>query len=94
MTRPSKRIPGYDVDRVDVSAGLRELQSCGCTSPATAMIIEHALMQWALGEEEARRGAIDRSFYGVDLTCWIRVLSAAMAGAQIDALPAGSEETR
>lgn len=92
MSRPSRRIPGYDVDRIDVSAGMRELRSCGYTDPATAMIIEYALTRWARGEEEeAQRGAIDRSFCGVDLTCWIRVLSAAMASAQADA---GSGGTR
>jgi len=47
------------------------------------MVIEHALMRWARGEEEAaQRGAIDRSFHGVSPTCWLRILAAARAGAE------------
>jgi hypothetical protein len=82
MNRPSPRIPGYNVDRINVAAGLRELKACGYEEPETVMVIEHALMRWARGEEAAaQRGAIDRSFHGINLTCWIRVLAAAMAGA-------------
>ncbi len=81
-SRPSRRVPGYNVDRLDVSAGLRELKVCGYDDPKTVMVIEHALMRWARGEEyEAQRGAIDRSFHGINLTCWLRVLAAAMAHA-------------
>lgn len=71
MNRPSRRTPGHDVDRVDVAAGLRELKACGYDeSPETTMVIEHALMRWARGEEEAaQRGAIDKSFHGIALTC-------------------------
>ncbi len=80
--RPSPRIPGYNVDRINVAAGLRELKACGYTEITTVMVIEHALMRWARGEEEqAQKGAIDRSFHGINLTCWLRVLSAAMAHA-------------
>ena len=78
--RPSRRIPGYNVDRIDVSAGLRELKACGYEEPETVMVIEYALMRWARGEEEqAQRGAIDRSFHGINRTCWLRVLAAALA---------------
>ena len=46
------------------------------------MVIEYALMRWARGEEDqAQKGAIDRAFHGIHLTCWLRVLAAAMAGA-------------
>lgn len=78
----SALIPGYNVDRIDVSAGLRELVACGypATEAERHYVIEYALMRWARGEEEAaQRGAIDKSFHGIDLTCWIRVLSASMA---------------
>jgi hypothetical protein len=68
------------VDRIDVAAGLRELQVCGYTEPKTIMVIEYALSRWARGEEEqAQRGAIDHSFHGINLTCWIRILAAARA---------------
>jgi hypothetical protein len=90
QNRPTKRIPGHDVDRIDVAAGLRELKECGYEEPHTVMIIEHALMRWARGEEAAaQKGAIDRSFHGINLTCWIRVLAAARASAEAkaEALP-------
>lgn len=80
MNRPSHRVPGYNVDRLDIAAGLRELKACGYTEPHTVMVIEYALMRWARGEEKAAQiGAIDRSFHGINLTCWLRVLAAAMA---------------
>ena len=71
--------PGHNVDVVDVAAGMRELSACGYEEPETRMVIEHALMRWASGEEEqAERGAIDRSFHGISFTCWRRVLAAAI----------------
>ena len=83
MNRPSQKIPGYNVDRIDVAAGLRELKACGYEEPKTVMVIEYALMRWARGEEAAaQKGAIDRSFHGINLTCWIRVLAAARAAAE------------
>jgi len=91
MNRPLQRKPGYDVDRIDVPAGLRELTACGYTEAKTVMVIEHALMRWARGEEEAaQRGAIDRSFHGINLTCWLRVLAAARARAEVAAFDGGS----
>lgn len=75
---------GVNVDRLDVQAGLRELVACGYPETDTQrhLVIEYALNRWARGEEEqARRGAIDLSFHGIKLTAWIRVLSAARAGA-------------
>jgi len=77
-------IPGYNVDRLDIAAGLRELVACGYPEAEVERhyVIEHALMRWARGEEAAaQRGAIDSSFHGIDLTSWTRVLAAAMAGA-------------
>lgn len=75
-------IPGVNVDRLDIDAGLRELHLCGYKEPETTMVIEHALMRWTRGEEEqAERGAIDLAWHGIDLTCWRRVLAAAKAHA-------------
>lgn len=78
---------GHNVDAVDVAAGMRELVACGYpTSEAERhMVIQHALMRWARGEEAAaQRGAIDRSFHGIDLTSWIRVIAAARAATKGD----------
>lgn len=78
--RPVRKVPGYNVDALDIAAGLRELKACGYDDPKTVMVIEYALMRWTRGEEEAARGgAIDRSFHGINLVCWLRVLSAARA---------------
>lgn len=83
MSRPVRRVPGHNVDRIDVAAGLRELAACGYESPQTVMVIEHALMRWSRGEEEqAQRGAIDSSFHGVNLVSWLRILAAARATAE------------
>ena len=82
MNRPGQKIPGYNVDPLNVSAGLRELKTCGYDEPKTVMVIEYALRRWARGEEAAaQQGAIDQSFHGISLTCWLRVLAAAMAAA-------------
>lgn len=81
--RPGQRVPGWNVDRIDVPAGLRELKECGYDEMHTVAVIEYALQRWARGEEEAaERGAIDKSFHGISLTCWRRVLAAAMAAAE------------
>lgn len=78
-----QKVPGYNVDRIDVAVGLRELKACGYEEPETVMVIEYALMRWARGEEEAaQKGAIDRTFHGINLTCWVRVLAAARANAE------------
>ncbi len=75
-------VPGMNVDRIDVDAGLRELSDCGYTEAETRAVIAYALNRWSRGEEDAaQRGAIDRAFHGVDLTVWLRVLAAARAGA-------------
>ncbi|WP_156350236.1 hypothetical protein [Achromobacter sp. 2789STDY5608633] len=76
-------VPGKNVDILDVQAGLRELEAAGYTDPFTVEVIRYALRRWSRGEEEqAQRGAIDRSFHGIDLTSWMRVLAAARAAAQ------------
>lgn len=76
--------PGFNVDRIDVAAGMRELSKCGYDEPHTLMVIEHALMRWARGEEEAAaKMAIDHTFHGIDLTSWLRVMGAARAAAEL-----------
>ncbi len=76
-------IAGYNVDKVNIDAGMEELAECGYSEPHTRMVIQYALARWARGEEEqAERGAIDQAFYGISFTCWRRVLAAALAGAK------------
>lgn len=72
-------ITGHNVDHVDIDIGLQELTRCGYRDPETVMVITYALQRWARGEEEqAQRMAIDPTFYGIDLTSWLRVLAAAI----------------
>jgi len=78
------RVPGFNVDKLDVDAGMRELVACGYpeTEARRHAVVWYALRRWERGEEEAaQRGAIDQSFHGIPLTCWLRVLAAAMAAA-------------
>ena len=75
-------IPGYNVDKVNISAGLEELSKCGYDKAETIMLIEYCLMRHGRGEEvEAQRMAIDKTFFGITLTVWFRVLAAAIVSA-------------
>lgn len=76
--------PGVNVDRIDVRAGLAELSRFYANAPVqTVMVVEHALMRWARGEEAAaERGVIDRNFHGLDFGSWRRVLAAARAAGE------------
>ena len=81
--RPVTAIPGYNVDRIDIAAGLRALRECGYTEPRTVEVMTYALQRHARGEEAAaQRGAIDQRFHGIDLTSRYRVLAAAQAAAE------------
>jgi hypothetical protein len=72
-------ITGHNVDHVDIDIGLQTLAECGYDDPHTVMVITYALQWWARGEEEqSQRIAIDPTFYGIDLTSWLRVISAAI----------------
>lgn len=79
-----KIVPGVHVDRIDVAAGMRELEKIWPGAPVESVtVIQYALMRWARGEEAAaERGAIDQSFHGVDFGSWRRVLAAARATAE------------
>lgn len=84
-------IPGVNVDRIDIAAGMRELAACGYHEAETQMVITYALQRWQRGEEEAaQRGAIDLRFHGIDFGSWVRVLAAARAAG--DANAAHSQE--
>jgi len=73
-------VPGHNVDQLDIRAGLEELKLCGYTELETVQVIQYAMLRWRRGEEEAaERGAINTEFHGISMTCWRRVLAAAMA---------------
>lgn len=74
------KIAGYNVDPIDVSAGMDMLLSCGYDEMYTEMVIQYALTLWSHGEEAlAEKNATDQSFYGIDYTSWRMVLAAAIA---------------
>jgi hypothetical protein len=78
------RVPGWNVDPVDVNAGLALLKKFGYDEPHTTMVIEYALQRWGRGEEAAaEKGAIDKSFHGIDYTTWRAVLAAAVAAGTV-----------
>lgn len=74
------KVPGMNLDHIDVDAGLALLRAFGYDEPRTMMVINHALLLWRRGEEaQAEKNAINRKFYGVDFTTWRAVLAAAIA---------------
>ena len=72
--------PGYNVDKLDIAAGLREAAAMGFDDAKSQMVAEYALQRWARGEEQ---GAIKtaRIDGGIDLTSLYRMVAAAQAGA-------------
>lgn len=70
-------IPGVNVDRVDIDAGLAMAVTLNYDDPEAQMVTQYALQRWQRGEEE---GA-DRTWIGQyphDLTSWRAILSAAI----------------
>lgn len=83
--KPISPIPGYNVDHVNIDAGMRELNACGYDDDVECienirMVIHHSLQLWARGEEAmSQKKATDQDFYGVDFTSWTRIIAAATA---------------
>lgn len=73
-------IPGVNVDRVDVSAGLTFAASIGYGDATAQMVIDYALARHARGEEEgAQRTWLSQ--YPNDLTSWTMILAHAITAA-------------
>lgn len=76
-SRPVTRQPGYNVDQVDVDAGLELARQFGYDSAEHQMVAEYALMRHARGEEDgAEKSALSG---GIDLTSWHAIRAAAVA---------------
>jgi len=72
-------VPGYNVDKVDVAAGVARAVQLGYGSPEHQMVAEYALMRHARGEEDgAERSALSG---GIDFTSWRVILAEAVAKA-------------
>jgi hypothetical protein len=81
--RPAQRIPGYNVDRVDVGAGMDQAYKFGYTSPEHQTVTEYALMRHARGEEDgAQKTALGG---GISLTAWYAILACAITTAEQEA---------
>lgn len=71
-------VPGRNVDRLDIGAGVQQGAAFGYDDPESQMVLEYALMRWQRGEEEgAERTVLS---HGIDFTSWRVVLAAAVAG--------------
>lgn len=73
-------VPGVNVDRVDVAAGLALAARFGYGDGQSQMVIQYALMRWARGEEGGAEATI-RS-HGIAYTSWRASLAAAVAAAE------------
>jgi hypothetical protein len=73
-------IPGVNLHRVDVDAGLRLADSIGYGGPMAQMVTEHALMQHRRGEEDGAERTWLTHFPG-DLTSWKMILARAVVAA-------------
>lgn len=72
-------VPGWNVDRLDIDAGLRLAARFGYDDPQSQMVIGYALHRRARGEEDgAQRTALSG---GIDLTSYFAIVAAAQAAA-------------
>ena len=75
-------VPSYNVDRINVKAGLDAALNLGYDTLRNAMVIEYSLMRHGRGEEDgAERSALSG---GIDLTSW-RVILAHAITAEMEA---------
>lgn len=82
-----ERVPGHNVDRVDVEAGMEMAEFFGYGSPQYQMVVEYALMRHARGEEaDAERSAMSG---GIDLTSWYAIKAVAILSADTAVAQAG-----
>lgn len=73
-------VPGVNVDRVDVAAGIAQARGLGYAAPEELMVIEYALMRHARGEEDGAERTIIS--HRIDFTSWRMILAAAVAASE------------
>jgi hypothetical protein len=75
-------VAGWNVDRIDVTAGVKQAAALGYGDAESQMVVEYALMRHARAEEEgAERTALSG---GIDFTSWRICLAAARAAAEAE----------
>lgn len=85
-------VPGVNVDKVDIAAGLDAGTEMGFDSAEDEMVTEYALARWARGEEAGAEATWLR-YHPHDLTSWRVILAAAVASANASA-PEGAKATQ
>lgn len=73
-------VPGYNVDKINIQAGMQEAFNIGYDTETEQMVVEYALMRWARGEEEAAMNNM-RLDAKIGLTSIYRIVAAARTGA-------------
>lgn len=75
------RVPGYNVDALDIEAGMRRAAALGWDDAMSQMAVHYALQRWARGEEQ---GAINtaRVDGGVPYESFLMIVAAARAAAE------------
>lgn len=74
-------IPGVNVDRVDIAAGLRQAAKLGYDDATAQMVATYALQRHQRGEEEGAQKTWVHQ-YPRDLTSWYVIVAAAVAAAE------------
>jgi hypothetical protein len=86
--RPSHRIPGWNVDKVNIDTGLALADQFGYSSTDHRMVVQYALQRHARGEEEdAQKTALSG---GISLTAWYAILAAAIVTPEEPAAQGGT----
>lgn len=75
-------VPGRNVDRVDVEAGLAKMVELGFDEPNHRMEVDYNLTRWGRGEEDSADRSMSRSLSGVDYTSWRIILASVIATAE------------
>lgn len=76
-------VPGRNVDKVDVAAGLAMAARLGYDDAESQMVIEYGLMRWRRGEEAAAERMVVIE-YRISETSWRVVLAEAVAAASME----------
>jgi len=75
-------VPGVNVDKVDVGAGLVKLAELGYHRFQHIWEVDYNLRRWARGEEGEADRSMSRSLSGVTYEAWRMVLAAAIAAGE------------
>lgn len=76
----NRLVPGHNVDKVDIAAGLALAVRFGYDSAEHQMVVTYALQRRARGEEHgAEQSALSG---GVDLTSWYAIKAEAIVAAE------------